>query len=197
MALPALAEPPAAWKTDSTEGGVKVERRAVAGSSFEEVRLTTSSDESLQALCDAVWAKDVGTKLEGDFKKRVVIEETPTERWTYEQIHVPVVTDRDYVMRVRLLQSASSGHCEVSFETAPHAGYPEAPGHVRLKSVRGHWWLEPLANGQVSIVYQVYSDPGGSVPAFLARGSQRDAAVGFLKTILARAHRAKLAQVAR
>jgi hypothetical protein len=185
-AAPALAgEKP--WRADGTVGGMKVELREVEGSKFDEVRVTTTSTVGLQKLCDAIYAKNVGAKAEGNFKKRVVLRETETERWTYEQIAVPVVSDRDYVVHVRLVQPASSGRCEVDFQSEDDPAYPPAAGHVRLKSVRGHWLVLPVEGGGVSVAYTVFSDPGGAVPAFLAKGSQRNAAVDFMKTILARA----------
>ena len=170
--------------------GLKVELRPVAGSAFEEVRVSGRSSLGLEALCDAVWAKNqAGKKPEGNFKKRVVISETATERWTYEQIRVPVVADRDYVIAVKLVQPATSGRCEVAFETRTHPKFPEVSDHVRIPSIRGNWTLTPAGAGQVDVSYVVFSDPGGSVPALFARKGQREAAVDFFKVILARAAR--------
>jgi hypothetical protein len=167
---------------------MKVELRKVPGSKFDEVRVSTTSGSSLASLCDAVWGKGLsGKKPEGAFKKRVVLKETEHERWTYEQIRVPVVADRDYVIRVKRVHDAPSGQCEVAFDTQEDPRYPPDADHVRIPSIRGTWKLVPNASGKVDISYVVYSDPGGSVPALLARGGQRDAAVGFLKVILARA----------
>ena len=99
--------------------------KAPAG--FGKIRVTTTSALGLSALCDAVWAKGLsGNKVEGDFKKRVVIKETADERWSYEQIRVPIVSDRDYVLYVKLERPASSGRCDVRFETRtdPASGEP-------------------------------------------------------------------------
>lgn len=166
---------------------MRVELRDVANSEFEEVRVTTSSALPLAALCQAVWGKDA--KVEGDFKKRVVIRETDTERWTYEQVHVPLVMDRDCVMFVQQLAPVETGRCEVAFETRQDPGYPEIQDHVRIPLVRGRWNLALTTDGRTSIVYQIYSEPGGGLPALFARGGQRAAAVAFMKTILARAAR--------
>ncbi len=190
LLFPLAASADAPWHTDKVEDGIKVEFREVKGSPFDEIRLSTNNTSGLQALCDAVWAKNVGGKSEGDFKKRVVIREDDHERWTYEQIRAPLVTDRDYVMKVTLVQPASTGRCEVDFEAAQDPAYPPTADHVRLTHVHGHWVLEPK-DGKVSVIYQLYSDPGGNVPAFLAKGGQRSAAVDFFKTILARAKHVK------
>jgi hypothetical protein len=164
---------------------MRVEYREVEGSPFHEYRITTDSTLSLVRLCEAVWGRNA--KVSGDFKKRVVIRETLDERWTYEQVRVPVVQDRDCLMHVQLLVPAESGRCEVRFETVTDANYPPDPSFVRVPAVRGYWSLTPVRDGHVSVTYVVYSEPGGAVPAIFARGGQRDAAVGFMKTILARA----------
>ncbi len=158
----------------------------MSGSPFEEIRVTVVSAASLEQLCAAIYPKVFDGKPEGRFKRREVLRETATERWTYEQISVPVVSDRDYVMHVTLEQPAASGRCEVSFETVSDPLRPPRAGLVRIPDIRGSWTLTP-AGGTVKVSYQVFSDPGGGVPAFLARGSQRSAAVEFLHTILGRA----------
>lgn len=164
---------------------MRVDVREVKGSSFEEVRVMTTSALPLKALCDAVWGKN--QKASGDFLKRVVISETDRERWTYEQIRVPMITNRDCVMHVTLADTTDTNRCEVNFETAAHPDWPAAKDFVRLRAVRGHWSLQRQSDGNTAVTYTVFSDPGGTVPAFLTRGGQRDAAVSFMKTILARA----------
>lgn len=179
----ALAE--AQWKGSRTIDGLTLELRDVAGSPFEEIKVSTVSSRPLASLCDAVYGRDA--KVEGDFKKRVVIRESDSERWTYEQIRVPLVPDRDLVMHTQLLAPATSGRCEVKFETATDPLFPRARGHVRVEAVRGHWLLEPVADGKVAVTYLMFSDPGGRIPAVLVRRGQRAAAISFMKTILARA----------
>jgi hypothetical protein len=183
FAVPSFADQP--WRPDRTVDGLKVEYREVERSPFHEYRVTTDSTLPLARLCAAVWGKNA--KVSGDFKKRVVIRETDDERWTYEQVRVPVVKDRDCLMHVQLVVPAEAGHCEVKFETVTDPSYPPDPSFVRVPAVRGKWLLEPVRDGHVSVTYIVYSEPGGAVPALFARGGQRDAAVGFMKTILARA----------
>jgi hypothetical protein len=176
-----------AWRPDGVSQGVQVEHRDVAGSHFDELRLSTVSSLSVESLCNAIYPKALPTKLERRFKKLELLRQTDTERWTYEQISVPVVSDRDYVMHAKLEQASSTGQCAVSFETAEDASHPPAAGFVRIPVIRGHWDVFPIADGKVSVQYEIFSEPGGGVPAFLSRGSQRSAAIDFMKIILARA----------
>ncbi len=175
------------WRPDGVSDGVQVERRDVPGSSFDELRLSTFSSLDLGRVCGAIYPAKLPGKLERRFKKQELLRETQAERWTYEQISVPIVSDRDYVMHVKLEQGASSGHCSVSFETEDDPARPPVRGFVRIPIVRGHWDAFPVGGGKVSVQYRVFSEPGGGVPAFLTRSSQRSAAVDFMKVILARA----------
>jgi len=183
----ASADSAPAWSFDGMYDGVQVDRRDVPSSSFDELRLSTVSSSDIQHLCDAIYPSRLSARPERRFKKQVLLRETPTERWTYEQVSVPVVSDRDYVMHVKLEQPASSGHCSVAFQTEEDPAHPPVAGCVRIPVIRGHWDIFPVAPGKLSVQYRIYSEPGGGVPAFLARSGQRSAAVDFMKIILARA----------
>jgi hypothetical protein len=184
----AMAESQEAWRPDGAVDGVQIERRSTPGSHFDELRLTTLSSLSLQRLCDAIYPVTLPARPERRFKRQVLLRETTSDRWTYEQITVPIVSDRDYVMHVRLEQPAASGRCSVSFETEDDPAHPPVPGFVRIPVIRGHWDVFPLSDGRVCVQYRIFSEPGGAVPAFLARGGQRSAAVDFMRIILARAN---------
>lgn len=183
LASHASAEQP--WTTARTSDGLKLETRPVDGSTFEEVKVTTQSAKPLSELCDAVWGRNA--KVEGQFKKRVVIRESDTERWTYEQLKVPIVTDRDVVVHSQLVASPDSGRCEILFAAGEDPAFPKTSGHVRVTTLHGRWTLEPASDGKVEITYVVYSEPGGKIPAWLSRGGNRDAALIFMKLILSRA----------
>ena len=183
-AVPAQSLASLPWHYDKIEDGIRIEDRDVPGSPYKELRISTVSTRDLKSLCDAVFS--TGTdKPEARFKKREVLRETATDRWTYEEVSVPIVRDRDYVMHVWLDQPPTQGRCEVSFQTEDDPTRPPVQGVVRIPTIRGHWSLVQLT-GMVDVSYRVYSDPGGHLPPFLVRGGQRDAAVQFLKTILAR-----------
>jgi hypothetical protein len=175
------------WHEDGLTDGVQVEHRGVAGSHFDELRLSLTTTVDVGAVCDAVYPKTYPTGLERHFKKRVLIRETETDRWTYEQISVPVLSDRDYVVHTKLEIPGSTGRCAVSFASADDPAYPQAAGFVRIPVIRGRWDIFPVGDGKVSVQYRIFSEPGGGVPAFLSRGGQKSTAVDFMKIVLARA----------
>jgi hypothetical protein len=177
------------WRLDGEVDGVKVELRSVEGSAFDEVRLTTTSSAPLSVLCDAVLGKPVRSTDEDGVKKREVLKATDDELIVYEQLALPLVSDRDYVLRLKVEKPASSGRCEISVTTVDDPLHPPAAGHVRMKFIHAYWTLAPDGQGAVAITYVLHSDPGGSVPAAFSRLGARRAALDSMKKILARAKR--------
>ncbi len=175
------------WHEDGVSSGVQVEHRDVPGSHFDELRLSLVTRVPADRICDAIYPKALPTTLERHFKKQVLIRETDSERWTYEQISVPVLSDRDYVVHTKVEIPGSTGRCAVSFGSVEDAAYPPADGFVRIPVIRGRWDVFPIGDGNLSVQYRIFSEPGGGVPAFLSRGGQKSTAIDFMKIILARA----------
>jgi hypothetical protein len=161
-----------------------METRSVAQSPYEEIRVTTQSAVAADLVCDAVWGGG-NRPLEPGFKKREVLSETPQERWTYERIGHAMAWDRDYTMHVRR-ELLPEGGCRVTFETQNEKGPPPQHGAIRIPVIRGTWEISHLQEGGTRVIYTVYSEPGGRVPAFLARSGQRTSAVEWMKIILGR-----------
>ena len=66
---------------------------------------------------------------------------------------------------------------------------PEAAGYVRVAEVSGFWKLEPKGVGEVEVTYQLHTEPGGSVPSWLANSFVVDAPFNTLKAMRERAER--------
>ena len=45
---------------------------------------------------------------------------------------------------------------------------PEQPRLVRVSKFEGFWQMRPVGEGQVEVIYQAHTEPGGSLPAWLA-----------------------------
>ena len=66
---------------------------------------------------------------------------------------------------------------------------PEEEGYVRVAKVEGLWKLTPKGPGQTEITYQVQTEPGGSVPSWLANSFVVDAPFNTLKGLRERAEK--------
>ncbi len=184
--LDVVANSTVPWTRHKEKHGVVIERRAVAGSSFYEYRAATTIPMPPAALIENMW-NTVTTKAGPLVKKRQVLSQGPHTLLIYDQINTPVVSDRDYTMRLRAHSLGNDRH-EMTFETANAEGPPPDPHFVRIPAIRGRWLVEaePGQPGSSHVTYQTYSEPGGSVPAFVIHGAQVDQVVRAIEALGAR-----------
>lgn len=182
-AIPAAAEPP--WKTVGQKHGLLLEKREVTGSTMPMVRVTTHSPLPAWRIASAIWAdRSTSPFVQRSRRKRVVLRETPDERVVHEQMGSSVVSDRDYVVRLRRSGDGRLVPFRLTFELDNGAGPPPAKGVVRLTMLRGSWTVTPTPDGGADVVYVVHSEPGGSIPAFLVRGALVDAGRDLVVDVL-------------
>jgi len=178
------AQETSAWISLGVMSGVTVEERPVPRSDFPEIRVGGLTSDNLDRLCEVIFRKKVEGKALAKFRERVVLKDSGAEQYVYERVKVPLMSDRDYVVHSRLVQPASSGRCEVQFWAETDPTRPPVKDAVRMKGLRGHWLVRPATDGKLSVTYEIFSDPGGNIPAFLARGTQRDMVVSSFNDIL-------------
>ena len=87
----------------------------------------------------------------------------------YQRISAPMVSDRDYTIRVRTtMKKTEKGPAYSSrWATDNAAGPPEKRGVVRVNLCEGSWLLEPTGPNSTHATYQIYSDSGGYIPSFI------------------------------
>lgn len=176
-------ENPAAWEPVSSENGLTLERRPIVGSSSLEYRVTARTSLSVDTMCDAVFEWGTRGKDVSGLKARREISAQPDERVVYDQFEQPIVSNRDYAMIVRRSHEAPDT-CRIRFWASPDKSVPPLDGWVRLTKMWGSWSFSPTHQSATLIVYTLFADPGGSIPAFLANGSQRDAALASVRKAL-------------
>jgi hypothetical protein len=165
--------------------GVRVEARALPPSPFAELRLTSTSSASLDALCDEAFGDGTVPRDDAWVRERRVLSEASDERVTYERVRAPIVSDRDYVLRT--WRTRVAGQCRVQFHVV--AGVvPPKEGLVRLTVLRGAWRFEARGE-ETAIEYVSHSEPGGGMPAFLVEGPRRATELEVVRRLIARAER--------
>lgn len=185
LVLLALAAEPA-FVFDGTADGVTIEKREVAGSSFFELRLTaTTTKATLEALCDEAWGDGSYDPTEPDLKARKVLSADAGVRVTWEEIAPAVVSPRDYVLYQTVDRTPTT--CTMRYRSTSDPAAPVRSSVVRITRLWGSWHFEALPSSGVRVVYTSFSDPGGSIPAFLVKGPQRSAAIMWMKRTMDRA----------
>jgi hypothetical protein len=114
--------------------------------------------------------------------------EDDDEHVTYEQVTVPLVTDRDYVVRLRKHVDAGAQRYEIQFNSTNDAGPPPDRQHVRVQRIQGSWLVVPSLDGKGSIIrYDVLTEPGGAIPAWITNRAQKEAVAALVHAVLKRA----------
>jgi len=96
-----------------------------------------------------------------------IISHDGTDVISYQRLDPPLVTGRDYTIRVEFGTTLNASGLMIyrdTWQTDNEAGPPVRHGVVRVKVDEGSWLLEPV--GQAT--YQIYTDSGGALPTFLA-----------------------------
>lgn len=175
-----LAQAQAAqWRLVKDEAGIRVYLQQIPGSSFQAFRGVTrirTDMPRLLALQDDVRAACAW--IHACSEQRLLKHEGNLS-WAYSRFHTPwPVQPRDSILQVTTTRDADGRITRVLHGVADYL--PQQQGFVRVSKVEGFWSLTPL-EGEIEVVYQVHSEPGGSVPAWLANSFVVDAPFNTLR----------------
>ena len=158
----------AQWTLKTNEDGIQLYTKSVPGSPYKALKTVCTLQTSLSAV--AAVLMDAGNSKEwvyGTSYSRLLKQESPTVTYFYAEMGMPwPVTNRDFIVKISLTQDPTSKVITVLAENQPDY-IPEKKKLVRIRNSSGKWQVTPLSNRQVRVEYQLYVDPGGSVPATL------------------------------
>lgn len=156
-----------AWEKITTKDGVVYEQREMSGSKYYEYRATLTVPFSADAAMKAIWEQAMAPSTNANLK-REFLRRTDDEILVYDQVSHPVVTDREVTLLLRKTRAPLGLKFESHNELAP----PSDGKRIALPRVYGSWTIEILSPTESRLTYVCYSEPGGSIAAFLVRGPQ-------------------------
>jgi hypothetical protein len=173
-----------AWRLVKDQGGIQVYLQRLADSKYQAYRgvVTINSDvSSLLKLQD-----DVGASCSWihSCSYQQLVGHNEDHSWIYSRFDAPwPVSPRDSVVQVTTVQGADGVVTRVLQGVSDHA--PEQKGFIRVTKLDGFWRFTPKGSTQVEVVYQVHTEPGGSVPSWLANSFVVDAPFNTLSALRA------------
>ncbi|MCS3467266.1 hypothetical protein M2401_000987 [Pseudomonas sp. JUb42] len=170
------------WQVAKDEDGIKVSLSDVAGSKYKAYRGETVINASMAKVRS--FQEDVAgaCKWIHECKSQKALKREGDQVWTYTQFNTPwPVTPRDSVLLVTSVNGAD-GSLTRKLEGQPKY-IPEESGFVRVAAVDGFWKFVPKGPNQTAVTYQVHTEPGGSVPSWLANKFVVDAPFNTLKAL--------------
>ena len=176
------------WKVAKDEEGIKVSLSDVAGSQYKAYRGVTTIKASVAKL-RALQEDVVGAcAWVHECKSQKILKHEGDKTWTYSQFNTPwPVTPRDSVLQVTTVEGAD-GSLTRNLKGVP-TYIPDEKGFVRVAQVDGFWKMVPKGANETEVTYQVHTEPGGSVPSWLANKFVVDAPFNTLKALRERAAR--------
>lgn len=93
---------------------------------------------------------------------------SPTQRRTYFRSPAPwPASDRDVVLHTKVEIVEPKTRIRTLFRASKHPSRPPLGGVIRISRLQGHYDLRADGAGNTRVEYQVDTDPGGSVPAWM------------------------------
>ena len=175
------------WERVTERDGIVIERRIDDPSPVRELRAKTHSLLAPAAIMATLWKHEDYVHFVPYLRRVDVLRDEGDSRLVYEQIRVPLVKDRDTVLRFTRSFSTATGVYEMSSRAVPEEGPPEGNGYVRVRTSQAHWTLAPANDGGTELTYTLRTDMGGLVPAWIVNAAQKDAVAKLIRAMLDRA----------
>jgi uncharacterized membrane protein len=189
LALLSLSTPAqaAGWeRAADTSDGIVVDVKEVPGQSIVTVRGVWTTKQSPQRLWKAINDLEHYTEFMPYLETAKVLKREGESAWQYYCLDTPVISDRDYTLKLtKAAEPGKSGKWRVSWTTANAVGPKPKPGKVRITVADGSWLLEARNGGKSTrITYTVRSDPGGSIPSWIANRVNRKAVPDVMRAVV-------------
>lgn len=169
------------WQLVYDDEDVSVARRDYQGSELDEVRGVVRVKATLNAVMALL--KDAPFNREWVYRSggASILEDAGYPMaYVYGVVDAPFpMSDRDTVVRFDYEQDPGTKEITVNISNFPDF-IPVKAEYIRVPKIGGHWHLKPERDGWVEIRYQIYGDPGGWIPVWMAN---RAATVSVQETL--------------
>lgn len=157
------------WEPVYADENLRVQRRDYAGSELDEIQGVVRVKATLNAVMALL--KDAQFNREWVYRSggaKILQDVGYAQAYVYGVVDAPYpMSDRDTVVRFDYHQDQATREITVTITNFP-AFIAEKTDLVRVPAIGGYWHLKPEEDGWVTVTYQVYGDPGGWIPVWLA-----------------------------
>lgn len=158
---------PATWKQIKNSKGVKVFARPRAGSKYRELLAHGTVKVPFEVGLELV--KDCNCYFEwyGMCRELYVIKKISQKEYLmYFVLDMPIVTDRDVVVRVTADWNLEKRTGKITLASV-ESDYKKDAGLVRMPKLDGGFSFQEKGPDLFFVSYRVHADLGGSVPAWM------------------------------
>ncbi|MEO1270580.1 MAG: START domain-containing protein [Myxococcota bacterium] len=164
------AEAQSTWTRIRHEKGIEVFRKEIKGQEMPMFRGRAVVAADLYTVLAVLSDFDRHTEwMHGCYDAKLLKEFDDFNRLSYNRADAPwPVADRDVVLRSKVVVDRDKKRITIHFKGVKSPLMPEVEDVVRMKRLKGYYQLTALGPNRTRVQYQVNSDPGGSLPTWLA-----------------------------
>ncbi|MGK0387740.1 MAG: hypothetical protein ACI94Y_000466 [Maribacter sp.] len=156
------------WKLVVDQGDLKVYKRISSHSSFKEIKATYIIAAPMEEIVEAL--NDINKYAEWVYKCKEAkyvrkISDSKFIYYNHSDLPYPI-SDRDMVVVNEEWYDAAAGTIRSFSTIAQDHNLPLKKNVVRIKEFESKWLFKDLGDGRTSIAYEMFLDPGGSLPAW-------------------------------
>lgn len=172
---PVFARPPDAdgWRLKRNMNGIRVYVRKVPGSDLKEFKAVAELKTGIASVIKLMEDTDSYPQwFPGIRESRVLKMLGPRKLVLYQMMNLPApADDRDCVLKV--VFTCDRALSTAAFTISSMWDYiPEKDGIIRVRMICGSWTFVPdSARGIVTVTYRMHSEPGGSLPHWMANAA--------------------------
>jgi hypothetical protein len=170
-----------AWELVQAGPPATVEKRA-HGDGFYEVRVSTQTEVAGEWIADAYWNERTSSLKTQ--KKYEVLSRTASEKVAYTQLHLPVVKDRDYSIRITRYVDPAAGLFQFTGRCISDMGPPPNEAHIRVNHCSAQLTIEPGADGRTIITYVAFANPEGALPKWIVNAVAAKAVIEVVEKLI-------------
>lgn len=164
------------WETITHDEGVVVSQKEVVGRSLPIFKGVTIIDANIFEILGVL--QDVERNPEwmhACVAAKRLKKYSDKEFLVYNRSGAPwPISDRDVVVRSRASIDRENMILTITMHSTESDLMPPVDGVVRMPRLNGHYRFSEAGPGKTQIEYQIDADPGGLLPAWLAKMASRD-----------------------
>ncbi|HVS98164.1 MAG TPA: START domain-containing protein [Puia sp.] len=156
------------WTLKSEKEGIRVYTRTFPDSKFKAIRVELELQASLSQMVAVLLDVNAGVDWVYATKSSVLLKRvSPTELYYYSEVSLPwPFSNRDFIAQLKVRQDSATRIVTIDGPTV--ADYlPVKKDIVRVARSEGKWVLRPIRKGRIRVEYELRTDPGGDIPAWL------------------------------
>lgn len=187
VALSAFARAEIPWIDAGEKHGTHVWYRDLPDANAREIKAETI----MASAPDRVWAVVSDIEHYPEFMPYLAeikrLADCEGGYYQYERVTPPVIDARDYTMKITITDDAAKGVRRRHWSLANDKGPPPRDGTVRVTVNEGEFEVSSDGKGATRFVYKLLTNPGGSIPMWIAKRASTNSVPDLMDAIRSRA----------